>query len=205
MLKYGADKLADAELLAILLRTGTEDMNVLQVAAKLFKQFPGTTLAQAGVEELIKVKGVGQVKALEIIACFELGRRLLKDKKAALILQPRHVWERMAVYRQSKKEHFVVFFLDTQNQLEKEEIVSVGTLNESIIHPREVFEPAIRHLASHIIVAHNHPSGGLEPSSEDRVVTNRLQDAGRLLGIQLLDHVIVTAQSYYSFKEHNDL
>lgn len=203
LLKYGVEKLSEEELLAMLLRTGTEGKNVILLARELLKKFPGTSLATAPVESLQKVKGVGEVKALEIVACLELGRRLLKDKQSELILSPRAVAEQMGTERISKKEHFVVFFLDTQNQIVRKELVSIGTLNASLIHPREVFEPAIKHLASHIIVAHNHPSGSLEPSSEDLAVTQRLVSAGQLLGIQLLDHVIVTATGHASLKEQN--
>lgn len=203
LLTYGADKLSDFELLAILLRTGTQGKNVLEVAKSVLKKFPGASMASASPKELQATAGVRQVKALEIVAALELGRRLLKDKAVELVLSPRQVWEKMEDVRSSKKEHFIVFFLDTQNQIVKREIVSVGTLNMSLIHPREVFEPAVKHVVSHIIVAHNHPSGGLGPSEEDIRVTKRLRDAGALLGIQLLDHVIVTAEGYSSFKEQN--
>lgn len=203
LLTYGVEKLTDEELLAIVLRTGLAGKNVLEVAKSVTKKFPGAKLANATVPELTKIKGVGEVKALELVACFELGRRLLKDKQVALVLSPRAVWERMEDLRTSKKEHFVVFYLDTQNQLIKRDIVSIGTLNASLVHPREVFEPAITHAVSHIIVAHNHPAGSLEPSEEDAQVTRRLRDAGVLLGIQLLDHVIVTPTGYASLKEQN--
>lgn len=201
--KYGPGRLTDAELLAMLLRTGSEGVNVLELAKKILRQFPEAKLATASVAELQGIHGLGLTKACEIAACFELGRRLLKDKKTSVILSPREVWEECRDIRASKKEHFVVFFLDTQNQVTKREIISIGTLNASLIHPREVFEPAVKHLAAHVIVAHNHPSGSLEASDEDIHVTRRLLEAGKLLGIELLDHVIVTAAAYTSFKEHN--
>lgn len=203
LVKYGVGKLSNEELLAILLRTGTKEKNVLIVARDILKKFKGVSLPNASLLQLQELHGVGEIKALEILACFELGRRLLRDKVAELILSPRQVWESLADVRASKKEHFVVFFLNTQNEVVQREVVSIGTLNASLIHPREVFEPAIKHVASHIIVAHNHPSGSLEPSEEDLAVTKRLGDAGKLLGIQLLDHVIVTATSYISLKEQN--
>ncbi len=106
----------------------------------------------------------------------------------------------MADIRGNKKEHFVVFYLDTRNQQIKREIISVGTLNASLVHPREVFEPAIRYNAAHVIVAHNHPSGDPEPSQEDFTLTRRLVDAGKILGIALLDHVIMTKEFYFSIK-----
>src|SRR3989338_24718 len=204
-LKYGVGKLSNEELLAILLRTGKEGSNVVEVAKQVFRKFPGTKLANSTVAELKKIDGVGPVKALEILACFELGRRLLKDKQMDLVLSPSDVWHKMEKYRSSKKEHFVVFFLDTQNGIIKDELISIGTLNSSLTHPREIFEPAIKHSSSHIIVSHNHPSGSLEPSDEYLFVTKRLKDAGALLGIQLLDHVIVTTTSYHSLKEYNEL
>ncbi|MFA5990840.1 MAG: DNA repair protein RadC [Candidatus Doudnabacteria bacterium] len=201
--KYGAGKLTNAELLAILLRTGPKGTGVLELSQKILKQFKENKLANAGFEDLKNIHGIGPAKACEIVAMFELGRRLLQDKQSALILSPREVWEQLKDIRSNKKEHFVVFFLNTQNQEIQRETVSVGTLNASLIHPREVFEPAIKHLAAHVILAHNHPSGSLEPSDEDLAVTKRLCDSGRLLGIEVLDHVIVTDKGYASFKEKN--
>lgn len=201
--KYGHEKLSNAELLAIILRTGPRGSNVMRLAESALSKYKGSSLANAGFLDLRNIKGIGPVKAGEIIACFELGRRLLKDKQSTLVLSPREVWEELQDVRASKKEHFIVFFLDTQNQLLKKETISIGTLNSSLIHPREVFEPAIKYLASHIIVAHNHPSGSLEPSSEDIATTKRLCHAGRLLGIEILDHVIVTKNFFTSFKERN--
>ena len=203
LVRYGPGKLKDEELLAIILRTGPRGQNVLELAKKILREYRGAKLASAGITELKKIKGLGTAKACEIVAMFELGRRLLKDKPAALILSPREVWEQCQDIRASKKEHFVVFFLDTQNQEIKREIISIGTLNASLIHPREVFEPAVKNLASHVILAHNHPSGSLEPSDEDLAVTKRLCDIGRLLGIDVLDHVIVTPAGHRSFKEQN--
>lgn len=199
--KYGAEKLADYELLAILLRTGPRGTDVLKLSKKILRQFPGNKLAQSSIEDLSKIRGVGPAKACEIISSFELGRRMLKDKQWALILSPREIWDECKDIRESKKEHFVVFFLDTQNQAVKREVVSVGTLNASLIHPREVFEPAVQNVVANIIIAHNHPSSSLEPSEEDIQVTKRLADAGRIMGIEILDHVIVTKTGYTSFKE----
>lgn len=113
-----------------------------------------------------------------------------------MLLTPQDVWEQMADIRSSKKEHFVVFYLDIRNQEIKREIISVGTLNESLVHPREVFEGAIKHNAAAIIVAHNHPSGTIEPSQDDIEITKRLVHAGKLLDIRVLSHVIVTSQMY---------
>lgn len=199
--KYGTEKLSDAQLLAILLRTGTKDCNVLELSKKILKKFPKEKLLTATVEQLQEIHGLGKVKALEIIACLEFGKRILKDKKATLILSPKDVWENCKDIRDSKKEHFVVFYLDTRSQEIKREIISVGTLNANLVHPREVFEPAIKHSAAQIIVAHNHPSGNPEPSDDDIAITKRLQEAGRILGIEVVDHVILVKDKYFSLKD----
>lgn len=201
MEKYGPEKLSDAELLAILLRTGTKDCNVLKLSQKILKKFPQEKILTASLDELKNIHGLGKVKAIEIIACLELGKRILKDKKATLILSPKDVWENCKDIRDHKKEHFVIFYLDTRNQEIQREIISVGILNANLIHPREVFEPAIRHTAAQIIVAHNHPSGSCEPSDDDIAITKRLQEAGKILGIEIVDHVIVAKNSHLSLKE----
>lgn len=199
--KYGPGKLSNAELLAILLRTGGKGLNVIQLSGNILKKFGNEGLANASVQELKNTHGLGAAKACEIAACFEFGRRLLQSKRSELILTPQDVWNELKDIRDHKKEHFVVFFLDTRNQEIKREIISVGTLNASLVHPREVFEAAITHHAAHVIVAHNHPSGNPDPSGEDIELTHRLCDAGKLLGIELIDHVIVARGSYLSFKE----
>lgn len=198
--KYGPEKLSNPELLAILLRTGVKGVNVMELSKKIFRKFPGNSLAGTGFSELEKTFGLGKAKACEIAACFELGKRLLKNKKAALLISPKDVWENLKDVRDNKREHFVVFYLDARNQEIRREIISVGTLNANLVHPREVFEPAIRSSAAQIIVAHNHPSGDIKPSDEDIEVTGRLREAGRILGIEIIDHVIVSRNSFLSLK-----
>ena len=199
--KYGPGKLSSSELLAILLRTGSKGVNVVELSNSILKKFGNGVLANATVEELQDLHGLGAAKACEIVACFELGRRLLKNKPAALLLSPEQVATELKDIRNHKKEHFVIFYLDSRNNEVKREIISVGTLNASIVHPREVFEPAIQHNANAVIVAHNHPSGDPEPSDEDKILTNRLVEAGKILGIELLDHVVVTGDKHLSFKK----
>lgn len=176
-------------------------MNVVELSNGILKKFGNGKLASATVEELKDVHGLGAAKACEIVACFELGRRMLKDKPAALLLSPEQVANELKDIRNHKKEHFVIFYLDSRNNEVQREIISVGTLNASIVHPREVFELAIQHSAAHVIVAHNHPSGDPEPSDEDKILTDRLVEAGKILGIELLDHIIITSNTHYSFKE----
>jgi DNA repair protein RadC len=151
--------------------------------------------------DLKKYPGLGPAKACEIVACFELGKRLLKDKKAQIYLTPKEIWEELKDLRDNKKEHFVIFYLDSRNQEIKREIISVGSLNANLVHPREVFEPAVRNLAAQIILAHNHPSGDPEPSEDDLEVTKRLIECGKILGIEVIDHIIITKTGFISFKE----
>jgi len=200
MEKYGPEKLKDEELLAILLRTGLKGTNVVTLSKKILRTFQEKGIGEATVAELKTIKGLGAAKACEVVACFEIGKRLLRDKKTSVILSPKDVWDRMEDIRGSKREHFVIFFLDSRSQEIRRETVSIGTLDESLVHPREVFESAIRHNASGIIVAHNHPSGDPTPSRADLAVTRRLRDAGNLLGIPLLRHVVVTK---FSLEEIN--
>lgn len=198
--RYGPEKLSDAELLAILLRTGTKDLNVLELARKVLQKYKGKHVSDVTVTELKEIHGLGTAKACEIVACFELGRRVLKDKPTIVHLTAKDVWERMADVRASKKEYFVVFYLDSRNKENERAIISVGTLNASLVHPREVFELAIQHSARGIILSHNHPSGDPTPSQEDLDMTRTLISAGDILGITVLDHVIVTKDAWRSMK-----
>lgn len=201
--KYGAEKLSDAELLAILLGIGTKDLNVVELAKKVLQKYKDKEVSSVTVKQLKDIHGLGTAKACEIVACFELGRRMLKDKPSIVHLTAKDVWERMADVRASKKEHFVVFYLDSRNKENERAIISVGTLNASLVHPREVFELAIQHSARGIILSHNHPSGDPTPSQEDLDITRKLVSAGEILGITVLDHVIVTKDAWRSMK--NDL
>ncbi|MDP3795260.1 MAG: DNA repair protein RadC [Candidatus Sungbacteria bacterium] len=199
--KYGPERLSDSELLAILLRTGSEGINVVELSGKILRKFSGVGLAKASAKELKNTFGLGSAKACEIVACYELGRRHLRNKQSVLLLSPKDVWDELKDIRDHKKEHFVIFFLDSRNQEIKREIISVGSLNANLVHPREVFEPAVRHLAAQVVIAHNHPSGDPKPSNADLEITKRLAEAGKLMGIEVMDHIIVTKSSHFSFRE----
>lgn len=206
LIKYGPEKLPDSELLAILLRTGKKGENVIELASKLIKKFGEIGLQNLAYDSLKNYPGLGQAKACEIVACFELGKRFLRNKKTKIYLSPKEIWEELRDLRSSKKEHFVIFYLDSRNKEVgreeiKKEIISVGSLNANLVHPREVFEPAVRNLAAHIILAHNHPSGDTEPSEDDLAITKRLVEAGKILGIEVVDHIIVARDGFLSFKE----
>jgi len=201
LIQYGPSKLSNSELLAILLRSGKKGENVVEMAGKILKRFKADKLPFLTFDELKNYPGIGQAKACEIVACFELGKRLLRNKKADLILSPNDVFARLGDLKDRKKEYFCIFYLDSRNQEIKREVISVGSLNANLVHPREVFEPAVKNLAAQVILAHNHPSGNTEPSEEDIILTKRLVEAGKILGIEVLDHVIVARKGFLSFKE----
>ncbi len=201
LLKYGPDKLSTTELLAILLRTGIKGINVVELSNRILKLFGTENIQHIAVSDLRKIKGLGPVKSAEIVACIALGKRLLQEKQPFQAISPQNVFESLKDIRALKKEHLIAIYLDTRNQEIHREIISIGTLTASLVHPREVFEPAVRHLAVSIFVVHNHPSGDTEPSEDDLVITKKLVEAGKIMGIEVLDHIIVTGKNFLSFKE----
>lgn len=201
--RYGASKLTGSELLAIILGSGSGKLNVLELAGKILGKLGAKGLSSADLADLKNISGLGSARASALVSCFELGRRFLKDEKNHLIVSPETVCQELRYLSSRKKEHFAVFCLDAQNRMIKKEIVSIGTLTASLIHPREVFEPAIVNLAASVIIAHNHPSGIIDPSEDDLKITARLVEAGKILGIQLLDHVIFFQNIFFSFKNQN--
>lgn len=197
--KYGPQKLSDKELLALLLGSGIKGLNVLELSQRILKIIKRIGVAKITKGDLLKIKGLGPAKASQIVALLELSSRFY-DERGTLLMSPKSVWEQCQDINSSKKEHFLVFYLDTRNQLISREIISVGTVNMSIVHPREVFEVAIKNSAVKIILAHNHPSESIEPSPDDLALTSKLTEAGRLLGVLVEDHIIVTKRAYFSFK-----
>lgn len=200
LMEKGSSNLRDAELMAILLRTGIEGKDVIKVSEEILTKFPKKKLLSLDFESLSGIKGIGEGKACLLLAAFELTKRAmeLEDNTLPIIRNARDAVLHLQDIRNAKKEHFVALYLNARNQLVHRETISIGTLNASLVHPREVFKPAIDCLAASIIVAHNHPSGGLEPSEADVMLTGRLHDAGALLGVDLRDHLIVTGEGFCS-------
>lgn len=200
--KYGSDKLKDHELLAILLGSGIKGLNVLELSKKILKVVEKAGIKNITLDNLLEIKGLGKAKASQVFALFELGKRLNTQDKTE-ILSAQDVWKLSADICESKKEHFVAFYLDTQNNLIERQIISIGTLNSSLVHPREVFEPAIALHSASIIIAHNHPSQDITPSTEDKKITERLIESGKILGIEVIDHIILSKSSYLSFQQEH--
>ncbi|GAB4333077.1 MAG: DNA repair protein RadC [Candidatus Abyssubacteria bacterium] len=203
--KRGAASLKTAELLAILFRTGTRKLNAVELAEKMLHQF-GTleSISRASTDELCEFEGIGFAKAVEIQAAFELGRRLAAEVigKRPVIKSAKDVFDLMAPEMQSlDREHFKIVLLNTKNHVIRTHTVSIGSLNASVVHPRECFGPAISAKANAVILVHNHPSGDAEPSPEDLSLTRRLMSAGDLIGIKVLDHVIIAGNKYVSLSD----
>ncbi|KYO64778.1 RadC family protein [Thermovenabulum gondwanense] len=206
MWTLGAEALNDAELLALILGTGTKSESALMLAQRLLKGDGGKKgleyIYNASLEELSNLKGIGAAKAVKIKAAVEMGRRIASNYgvKKIVINSPKDVENLLKEeMRVLEKEHFRVILLDTKNKVISVEEISIGTLDSSIVHPREVFKPAIKRSSSSIILVHNHPSGDPYPSKEDIVITKRLCEAGKLLGIHVVDHIII-GNSSFSFK-----
>ncbi len=212
LLARGAEEMGDVELLAIILRTGSGPGagggSALDLARSLLYRFEDLRgIEKAGVNDICSIRGIGPAKAAQVKAALELGRRFLAggEKDRALGSS-----EEAAAYfaphlRARQKELFQVALMSTKNHLLKVETISLGSLNESVVHPREAFAPAVKESAAAVVFAHNHPSGDPAPSEADRRLTRRLKETGDLLGIRVLDHIIVGEGDYYSFADQGAL
>jgi DNA repair protein RadC len=213
LVKFGPDALSSVELLALIIGRGIPGRSALTIAHELLKEFKSVKgVSEATIEELSAVKGIGAAKAAQLRASFELGRRQdLYDEPATFeITNPGAVVKAIRASIQDKaKEHFKLLLLNTRNRIIGIAAISTGTANASLVHPREVFKAAISHGASSVVLAHNHPSGNPEPSDDDVSLTRRLVEAGRLLGIEVLDHIVIgrenkkegSKEGFVSFKE----
>ena len=206
MLLSGAKNLSNAELLAILLRTGTKKRNAIELANDIInKDSQGRRYLQdMSIEELCKIEGIGLSKATQIKAALELGLRISSYRPNKY--KVKNPWDIYKYYmeglRYKQNEVFKVVLLNTKNEIITDIDVSVGTLNSSLVHPREVFKEAIRRSSNKMILIHNHPSGSVEPSNEDKNITDRLIKCGELIGIEVIDHIIIGDGLYFSFKEN---
>lgn len=205
LVAHGPASLSDAQLLAIIIRNGRAGRSAVDLGRELLERFGSLAgIEQAGIKEICAVPGIGPAKAAELKAAIELGRRYQKPSLAgasfcssgdiAAYYRPR--------MKDLKKEIFRCALLDTKNKLIREEVISVGSLSASIVHPRDAFKPAVRESAAAVIFIHNHPSGDIKPSQEDILLTRRLVQAGEVLGIQVLDHIIIGDGEHFSFRDN---
>jgi len=207
--RLGIDSLSDAELIALILRTGTRDTDAMALSLSLLSDAGGLFgLAELSLDELSARRGMGFAKSASVLASRELGRRLAESRleRGAMIRSAEDVYRHFSQQmRWHNQEKFAVLLLDGRSRVIRESMISQGTLNASLVHPREVFRSAVREAAASLVLVHNHPSGDPEPSAEDRRVTRRLVEAGKVVGIRVLDHVVVADQGYYSFREEDGL
>ncbi len=208
--KYGADAVSSAELLGILLGQGTARFNAVELARLLLNRFKSLeALSMASATELQEIPGIGPAKAVTLLAAFQLYRNLQQEKAENEIISFRNPAEVAKIYQpllgNSKQERFLVVLVNTAMQRIMDFEVSRGTLDSSVVHPREVFREAVKQAAKGIIVLHNHPSGQAFPSEADLQVTKKLTESGKILGIELFDHIIITATDFYSFKNNNQI
>ncbi len=201
----GIESLSNAELLAILLRTGTKEDSVNDFSVKILKEIGGLEgLKNLRLSKLLKIKGLGEAKAITLLAVVELGKRL-ELKKRKLFRKIKNTNDVFLEYQDyfydKKQEEFLVVFLNAKNEIIGEKVIFLGTANQSLVHPRDIFREAILNNAVKIICIHNHPTGDVTPSKEDHMITKRLKETGDIIGISFLDHVIIGKNKYYSFLE----
>lgn len=203
--RLGAEMLSIPELIAIILRTGTNQRSALSLAEEINTRFNHSNqLKYVTLDELMTIKGVGKAKAIQLLAAIELGKRIHTSKlvRGMQITSPTDCVDYIAEeVKHLEQEHFIGIYLDSKNRVLAKKTLFIGSLNRSIVHPREVFKEAFRHGCNAIIVIHNHPSGSPTPSSQDIAITRRLSEIGELVGIELLDHIIIGTEGYVSLRE----
>lgn len=201
LINSGTQALNLEELLAIILGTGYKKENVLELSKRIFKDYGSKTITgYSRVSDVMSDFNLPKVKACQVLACFEIGRRVFADKSIDMptIRSPQDVWDFVSDMHNLKKEYLRGLYLNIKNQIIHDEIISIGTIDQSIAHPRDIFVPAIKYHAAAMIIVHNHPSGDITPSQADINLTTSIKEAGELLSIAVLDHIIVTKSGYRS-------
>lgn len=204
MVSSSAKNLTDAELLAILLGTGMRGKNVLSLSEQLLKRYPGRKLSQISLDELTKIPGVGKSKATRILAAFELGERFFAPSvlTKTVIRSAEDVLQQVRDIADKRQEYLLVLYLNARHELIEKEVVGMGTVNNLRLTPREIFSPAFQTPCAALIMVHNHPSGDPTPSDDDIRFTSRMHEAGDLIGLPMVDHVIVAKSGYFSFRDN---
>jgi DNA repair protein RadC len=202
----GPRTLSNSELIAILLEKGAKGNSVFQISKKLAETYSLKELSELGINSLSKIHGIGSAKACRISAAFELGKRLsLTPELSTEITCAEDVYNLMKNLKYENQENFVVLFLDTRKKLIRKKILFIGTLDSTIVHPREIFNYAVKESSSSIILVHNHPSGDPMPSQEDILITKQIRKAGDIIGIPVLDHVIIGNNKFISLKDLKEI
>lgn len=206
--EVGAKNLTDKELLSIIIKTGTKEANVTDLAIEILKRYSIHDFRELSISDLTKIKGIGEVKAIEILTAVELGKRIyLKgNKKSEKLETPEQIWkDSKYIFNGLKQEYFYCYYFNTKQEVIERKLLFMGTINQSTTHTREVFKEAYKVSASSIVCLHNHPSNDITPSKADILFTERLMRTGTIQGIPVVDHIIVGDDSYYSFYEHKNI
>ena len=209
MVAFGKEALSNHELIAIILRTGTHECSAIELARNVYYKYDGLkALNQSSIEELTKLKGIGKAKAIQLLAALELGKRLSEEAfpKHVSFHNPETVYQFMKNdLEMLSQEMFYALYLNTKGHLIKKQLLFIGSLSSALVHPREVFKHAVSVSASSIIIVHNHPSGDPTPSQSDIKMTTVMVKNGKLMDIEVLDHIVIGKGKYYSFKYHQNI
>lgn len=203
----GVDNLSNTELLSIILKSGTVNKNVTELATELLNSYTLSDLKNISINGLKNIKGIGEVKAMELLATIELGKRIFVQDEKILetYTNPKDIWEKTKyLFKDVKQEYLYALYFDNKQRLIEKKLLFIGTVNQSVVHPREIFKEAYRLSASSIICIHNHPSNDTTPSKQDIIFTENLFKIGAIQGIPILDHIIVSENKYFSFYEHKN-
>lgn len=203
----GPEYLSDKELLAIILKTGSKEKNVTELALDILKEYKLQSLKNISLNNLMKIKGIGEVKAIELLSAIELGKRINNNSKKIYkrLESPKKIWESIKdILEEKSQEYFYALYFDSKKRLLDKKLLFIGTINESLVHPREIFKEAYRLSASCIVCVHNHPSNDTTPSKADIHITNQLIQIGKIQGIPVIDHIIIGKDNYYSFYENEN-
>lgn len=198
---FGVHSLTDVELLALLIRHGNKKKDVISLSKEVSEKLTLDSNDAQNFEFIESIEFLTDTHKYAILGALELGRRLFHQTELPHITSAKDVLTLLSYIAHKKQEHFIALYLNSRNQIIKQKLISVGTLDVSIAHPRDVYEPALKYSAASIILAHNHPSGDPEPSHADLLLTKRMYEAGTILGIRLLDHIIISPKKYISFKD----
>jgi DNA repair protein RadC len=204
----GAESLSNKELLAIILKTGTKEKTVIDLSLEILNKYELKDLKEISINKLTSIKGIGEVKAIELLATIELGKRLFikTEEELTVFTNPKEIYQKTKyLFTDLKQEHFYALYFDNKQKLISKKLLFIGTINQSITHPREIFKEAYRLSASSIICLHNHPTGDITPSKADIHFTKNLYEIGKIQAIPILDHIIIGTKGYYSFFENKNI
>ncbi|MFZ5376276.1 MAG: RadC family protein [Patescibacteria group bacterium] len=203
--KFGLHNLTNVDLLSLIINSGSKNLSVKKLAEKILRTWRLSELTQLNISKLTNIPGIGKTKAGALLATIELAKRISQADDPTTVSHPKTVYQLTREITSKKREYLIAFFLNGRNQLLNQQIISIGNLNQNLVEPRDIFIPALNSAAAFIILAHNHPSGDPNPSENDLLATQHFVEAGMIIGIELIDHLVVCENNYYSMREHGQI